>query len=175
MSFSDALIVHAIQIAVMEHSEPNAAEVRGVCERRAVSAAYYALFHRITDSAATLIAPNVPSQVNHRILRWFEHAEMKKVCGRFMQEKLSQPLLNLIGDSASADLQNVASSFIKLQEARHSADYDLGYSLTTEEARQLVLLAVSAMGAWDTIANTAEANIFILSLLMWKNWEKERQ
>jgi hypothetical protein len=32
------------------------------------------------------------------------------------------------------------------------------------------------MASWDEIANSAEANIFILSLLMWKNWEeKERR
>lgn len=148
--------------------------MRRVCERRAVSAAYYALFHRITDKAAALIAPNVPEEANHRVQRWFEHAEMKKVCGRFMQAKLDQPLLNLIGNAASADLQNVASSFIKLQEARHSADYDLSYSLTTEEVRQFIRLAAAAMDSWDHIANSAEANIFILSLLMWKNWEKER-
>jgi hypothetical protein len=121
-----------------------------------------------------LIAPNVPVQTNHRIQRWFEHAEMKKVCGRFLPTKLEQPLLDLIGTTASHDLQNVARSFIKLQEARHSADYDLGYSLTSAEARQLVLLAVGAMASWDNIASSAEANIFILSLLMWKNWEKER-
>jgi len=148
--------------------------MRSVYERRAVSAAYYALFHHITDGAAALIAPNVPSEVNHRIQRWFEHAEMKKVCGRFTQAKLDQPLRDLIGDTASFDLQNVASSFIKLQETRHDADYDLSYSLTTKEARQLVLFAVDAMASWDKIANTAEANIFILSLLMWKNWDKER-
>jgi len=166
--------MHAMQIAVMEHSGPNAEEVRNVCERRAVSAAYYALFHHITDSAATLIAPNVPSDTNHRIQRWFEHAEMKKICGRFMQAKLDRPLLDLIGDAASFNLQNVASSFIKLQEARHGADYDLSYSLTTKEARQLILLSVGAMASWDRIANSAEANIFLLSLLMWKNWERER-
>jgi uncharacterized protein (UPF0332 family) len=149
--------------------------MRSVCERRAVSAAYYALFHHITDSAAALIAPNVPSEANRRVQRWFEHAEMKKVCGYFVKAKLDQPLLNLIGDTASSDLQNVASSFIQLQEARHGADYDLSYSLTTKEARHLILLAVGAMASWDHIANSAEANIFILSLLMWKNWkEKER-
>jgi len=148
--------------------------MRNISERRAVSAAYYALFHHINGGAAGLIAPNVSAKTNHRIQRWFEHAEMKKVCGRFLHTKLDQPLLDLIGNSASAELQNVARSFIKLQEARHSADYDLSYSLTTAEARQLILLAVGAMASWDQIASTPEANIFVLSLLMWKNWEKER-
>lgn len=99
---------------------------------------------------------------------------MKRVCGRFLAKKLDQPLLDLIGATASPFLQNVARSFITLQEARHSADYDLSYALAPNEARLLVLQALQAMKAWDQIANSAEANIFILSLLMWKNWEKER-
>ncbi len=99
---------------------------------------------------------------------------MKKVCGRFLQASLDQPLLNLIGNTASSEMQNVASSFNKLQEARHRADYDLSYMLSSEEARELVFIAASAMQSWDVIANSAEANIFILSLLMWKNWEKDR-
>jgi hypothetical protein len=158
----------------MEHSGPKSEEMRNVCSCRAVSAAYYALFRHINSSAAGLIAPNVPAETNYRIQRWFEHAEMKKVCGRFLQASLDQPLLNLIGNTASSEMQNVASSFNKLQEARHRADYDLSYMLSSEEARELVFIAASAMQSWDVIANSAEANIFILSLLMWKNWEKDR-
>jgi hypothetical protein len=30
------------------------------------------------------------------------------------------------------------------------------------------------MTSWDLMANSAEANIFVLSLLLWKNWEKDR-
>jgi len=174
VSFSRALLTHALNLAVMEHSGPRQEEMTNVFERRAVSAAYYALFHHITGGAVDLIAPNVRIETNHRIQRWFEHAEMKRVCGRFVSTKLDKPLLDLIGDSASSDLRNVAQSFITLQEARHSADYDLSYSFTSAEARQLVLLAVGAMSSWDHIAASAEANIFILSLLMWKNWDKDR-
>jgi uncharacterized protein (UPF0332 family) len=149
-----------------------AADLRDVSRRGAVSAAYYALFHHINGKAVDLIAPNVQSETNHRIQRWFEHAEMKKVCGRFLQTKLDQPLLGLIGPTASSELQDVASSFIKLQDERHSADYDLSYSLSSEEAHRLIRRAVTAVASWDVVANSAEANIFILSLLMRKNWEK---
>ena len=121
-----------------------------------------------------MIAPNVHLETNHRIQRWFEHLEMKTVCGRFLKTKLDQPLLGLIGPAASPEMQHVASSFIKLQDARHRADDDLSYSLSSQESHQLIRLAVTAMDSWDRIANSAEANIFILSLLMWKNWEKER-
>jgi uncharacterized protein (UPF0332 family) len=151
-----------------------ATDLRDVSHRRAVSTVYYALFHHINGKAADLIAPNVHLDTHHRIQRWFEHAEMKKVCGRFLQTRLDQPLLGLIGPTASPGMQHVASSFNELQAARHSADYDLSYSLSSQEAHRLIRLAVTAMASWDEIANSAEANIFILSLLMWKNWEKDR-
>lgn len=141
-------------------------ELRDVSRRRAVSTVYYALFHHINGKAAALIAPNVLPDTNHRIQRWFEHLEMKKVCVRFLQTKLDQPLLGLIGPTASPEMQHVASSFNELQAARHSADYDLSYSLSSQEAHRLIRLAVTAMASWDEIANSAEANIFILSLLM---------
>jgi uncharacterized protein (UPF0332 family) len=142
--------------------------------RRAVSAAYYAVFHKITGDAAALIAPNVSLDIKHRIQRWFDHGEMKKICGRFTKTSLDQPLLDLVGQTASDDLQLVASAFNSLQEQRHSADYDLAYQFRWREARLTVELSVRAMGAWERIKDSAEANIFILSLLMWKNWEKER-
>jgi hypothetical protein len=149
-------------------------QARSVCERRAVSAAYYALFHHLNGSAVNRIAPHVRPEVGHRVQRWFDHSEMKRVCGRFLSTKLDKPLLELIGESASVEMRNVAQSFMTLQEARHSTDYDLGYKLSSDEAQHLILLALVAMDSWDRIANTHEANIFILSLLMWKNWEKER-
>ena len=147
---------------------------REVDLRRVTSASYYALFHQINEDAAALLAPNVPAGTNHRIQRWFDHGEMKKICGRFMASKFEAPLLDLIGPSASSDLQSVARSFVLLQEARHSADYDLSYVLTEPEAIKHFRLAMEAIEAWDRLQGSAEANIFILSLLMWKNWERDR-
>jgi len=171
LSFSEDLILHAISLLPdIEHQEYR----NDVSLRRAVSASYYALFHNINSKAVELIAPNVPAETNYRIQRWFEHAEMKRICGRFLPAKLDQPLRDLIGETASVDLQNVARSFIQLQDARHRADYDLSYDLTWEQARQYIELSVGAIGAWERISSSAEANIFILSLLLWKNWDKDR-
>lgn len=171
MSFGTDLLSHAIELLGSDllETEPNE-----ISCRRAVSASYYGLFHQINDDAANLIAPNVPTVTKHRIQRWFDHAEMKRICSRFLPTNLDQPLLDLIGPSSTPDLQTVARSFIQLQDARHRADYDLSYKLDLKQARQHVELAVSALQAWRHIEGTAEANIFILSLLMWKNWDKER-
>lgn len=68
----------------------------------------------------------------------------------------------------------LALSFIQLQDARHSADYDLSYVLTDEIAWDIFEQASEAIAAWQRISTSAEANIFILSLLLWKNWDRER-
>ncbi len=170
MSFSDQLLLLSFDLL----SRDSGLAESDVTRRRAVSTAYYALFHRITGDAVHLIAPNVPDVTNHRIQRWFDHAEIKKVCSRFLPNALEKPLRELIGPTASLDMQNVASTFVRLQDARHGADYDLSYVLSHTEAWRLVLDASAATASWERIKDSAEANIFILSLLMWKNWEKER-
>jgi len=156
--------------------ESDAANPDQAALRRAVSSSYYALFHQIKADAVKLIAPNVPEAINHRIQRWFDHAEMRRVCAKFLNDKLDQPLLGLIGSVTPKELQQVCRTFIELQDARHRADYDLGYSLTPKECFQFIDGSAAAIGTWRDINDSAEANIFILSLLMWKNWEdKERR
>jgi hypothetical protein len=171
VSFGVDLLSHAIELVGSDSLETEPNEINF---RRAISASYYGLFHQINGAAVDLIAPNVPTVTKHRIQRWFDHGEMKRICSRFLPAQLDQPLLDLIGPSSTADLQTVARSFIQLQEARHRADYDLSYKLDLQQARQHVELAITAFESWRRIEGTAEANIFILSLLMWKNWEKER-
>lgn len=168
-----------LSLGLLEHADSLLKNIEedtssDVCLRRAVSASYYALFHKLNGDAAALIAPHVDLETNRRIQRWFEHAEMKRNCSRFLGEKLGQPLLGLIGPQASTELKTVCRSFIELQEARHSADYDLNYDLDRDKASEYVRTAMIAFTAWQRISNSAEANIFILSLLLWKNWDRER-
>ncbi len=169
MSLPHDLMEQAEHLAKREPRRPRQASLR-----RAVSASYYGLFHLLSGAAANLVGPNVTPEVNHRIQRWMDHGEMKRVCGRFLASQLSNPLFDLIGASASTQMQTVASAFIELQDARHRADYDLSWTITRNEASQFIGLAWDAFDAWKAIETSAEANIFILSLLMWKNWEKER-
>lgn len=140
--------------------------------RRAVSTAYYAVFHLLNAEAVSLLAPNVDEPTRHRMRRWFDHNEMKIVCGKFLPSTLGAPLNDLIGTSASSHLQLVARSFISLQEARHQADYDTSLNFTRTQAQAHVQQAQEAFDSWRRIRKTSEANVFILSLLLWKNWEK---
>ena len=99
---------------------------------------------------------------------------MKRICKEFASPSLQPPFRDLLTGGVSENLQTVAVNFIKLQEARHSADYDLEYQLSWEQATEFIKLAASGIGAWERINRSAEAYIFGLSLLLRKNWERER-
>ena len=99
---------------------------------------------------------------------------MKRICVRFTADRLEFPLRDLLGEASSADLKTVALAFVQLQDARHRADYDLSYGVAESSAWELFELATEADQAWERLQGSAEANIFILSLLLWKNWERER-
>ncbi|MDQ2802961.1 MAG: hypothetical protein M3Y41_09870 [Pseudomonadota bacterium] len=51
--------------------------------RRAVSAAYYALFHLFTEDGADRIAHGSSGVVRARVARAYEHAQMRRVCDLF--------------------------------------------------------------------------------------------
>jgi len=139
-----------------------------------VSAAYYALFHLLAHAAATIVAPNVGEEVNHRIQRWLDHSEMKRICGRFLATQFTQPLLDLIGRSASVDMQLVARTFVQLQDARHSADYDLSWSVTRGEALQFIAAVQEAFGRVGSPGAKRRSEHLSAFAADVENWERER-
>jgi hypothetical protein len=39
------------------------------------------------------------------------------------------------------------------------------------QTKEFLGMAVEAIAGWDRIAHSAESNIFVVSLLLWKKWE----
>jgi hypothetical protein len=68
----------------------------------------------------------------------------------------------------------VAQAFIKLQEARHDADYNLETIWTKLAAQEFVQVSRDASGAWSRIRRSHEANVFALVLISAKLFDKER-
>ncbi len=100
---------------------------RPVWLRRAVSSAYYALFHDLTRQAAVHLLPHDSPQHQLGVARTFRHQNMKEVCeqvaGRHGKpNRYVQPLVQSLASTPTA---RVADCFCDLQEvARHRADYD---------------------------------------------------
>src|SRR5437899_1512054 len=79
--------------------------------RRAVSAAYYALFHHLCEAAVRQIAPYASATAANPIHRWLNHGEMRKICSEFASSTLNPPLRNLLGNAASEKNANAGGKF----------------------------------------------------------------
>ena len=131
MALHHDLLAQAKDLANLEPTRP-----KQVSLRRAVSSAYYALFHLLVDCGSTRLAgpANTPlgEEVNHGAHRWFDHGGVKRVCqwvqGRGTPEgvnALFKPLPPAAGQQprdrpfstlVSRELRAVADAYIDLQE-----------------------------------------------------------
>lgn len=152
--------------------------------RRAASTAYYALFHRIIAEAGRLLATEENQALGALVGRAFSHNDMKRACKSFVGKPLPQELLLFWPDGSPIPpaLRTVATTFIKVQEIRHQADYQVNQAFVFEgEGNQgpavsnLVGLVAKAFSAWDDLCrdDPRAARIFLLALLLGKHWKRD--
>lgn len=102
--------------------------------KRAMSTAYYAMFHALCRNCAdSLVGPEgTPGRSRrawNQAYRAVEHGYAKNQC----KDKVM--------DDFPETIRNFAIHFVQLQELRHEADYDPAISFTIQEARKAI---------WDT-------------------------
>ena len=135
--------------------------------RRAVSTAYYAVFHCILRAAADrFMGRSEAVSAGYALLyRSFDHRHMKTVCGALRASTLKERFRrHLRGDSVSQEVRGFAGIFEELQDARHTADYDPVASLVTSDVVALIEAAVVAMDTFDRVAPEEKSDV--LALLM---------
>jgi len=175
MSFPQDLLEQANHLANREKKRPKQASLR-----RSISTSYYALFHLLTTDATAIVGADMTLAARQVMVRWFKHGDMKRVCNFFSTAKAHtnkdapRQLASMLGPSVSADLQSVASAFIKLQEARHEADYNLAKTWNRLTAQQHVDVARGAFEAWAKLKKSHEANVFAIALISIRLFDKER-
>lgn len=145
----------------MRNSEPNQANVR-----RAVSSAYYALFHLLIRDA--ILNWKHPSH-RSRLARTFDHKRMKEASTAFLKEP------GKIQNQESADtdpeqvlrfrLSTVTQAFVDLQQARHRADYEIDELFQPLDAAIDVAQARLAFLAWSEVKDEPLAQRYLYSLL----------
>jgi uncharacterized protein (UPF0332 family) len=165
MAFHDDLLEQARVLARLDKRRPKQANLR-----RAVSAAYYALFHLLTNEGARKITPAGPQRLLSQVSRAFEHATMRHVCKSLLAP--NSALVTAFHLRPTDDLRAVAEAFNSLQDARHTADYDLSSNLDRDDAVLNIRLAESAFAAWHRVRASDEANVFLVALLMKKEWPR---
>lgn len=149
------------QAHALVHKEPR--KPRQASLRRAVSAAYYALFHLLISEA---VSNWKRKEFRGVLARAFDHGAMKSASNRLQDRRL----FPFTGENPNVvkALRYVAETFVQLQEKRHIADYDNGAFWTKTEARAQVTSAQKAFADWQNIRDEPIAQAYLISLLVKK-------
>lgn len=167
MSLHMDLLSQARRLAKLDPQRPRQANLR-----RAVSSAYYALFHYLIDQACRTVIDTHQVNLPYRqvIARSFEHGSMKQACKVFGGGTLPQFVLRGLpaGFSVPSRIRNAASTFVDLQELRHTADYDLTRNFTRSEVLTLVQLSDQARVLFHSESDRVKKKFFLACLMTWK-------
>ncbi|MEX2647574.1 MAG: hypothetical protein WD673_01015 [Alphaproteobacteria bacterium] len=125
------MIVTARRLARARPKKPRQADLK-----RAISTAYYALFHALAQNAADCLAgtgAKRPAKAWSQAYRALEHGFAKSACEQ--ARSLGFP----------PTICSCADAFVTLQQARHDADYDPHYRVLRDEALAAIALAEQAI------------------------------
>ncbi|MDQ6744714.1 MAG: hypothetical protein M3Z27_01635 [Actinomycetota bacterium] len=131
--------------------------------RRAVSTAYYAVFHAITERVAAIVFPSADDAFQRRIRRWIGHGDIRTVARWVSQLKGTSsgsppPHIQQLlapGGSQLLDLITffLADGFLELNDKREQADYDHDAVFTRPDTRGHIALAKAVVATAQTVDN----------------------
>ena len=158
MSFPRDLLSLAEHLAVREPKRPRQSSLR-----RAISTAYYAVFHLLADGCARRFAR--VSRLRPLFVRYVDHASLRRACEPFRHRdahrwKPPQPW-DVAWDPSRQmkhGIKAIAEEVWELQQRRHEADYDLMQRMTREDAKQAVERARNVFTLWEEINRFTESN-----------------
>jgi uncharacterized protein (UPF0332 family) len=151
MPFAEDLLEQAQHLATREQGDPKQASLR-----RAVSTAYYALFHLLIDEAVSQWSVERQRSI---LARTFDHSKMKGICDGVLESVKG-------GGSLPTELNTVALNFIRLQQHRHVADYDNAKNWSRTDVENVLRPATDAFEAWQAIRTGDAAKDFLLQLFL---------
>lgn len=142
------LLEQARKLATAEKGRP-----RQVSLRRAVSSAYYSLFHLLVRDTARSLVPKSDQQLRLLLPRAFIHEEMATACRTFAAGGTLPAVIQQVYRALTVPpkLRAVAQAFVDLQKARHDADYATHLPWTRTMALTEVERAEQASKDWDAI------------------------
>ncbi len=153
--------------------------------RRAVSAAYYSVFHLLLDEFAKQVLPTLRRSV--------QHGAMAEACNIVIhvhqQQQSSNPkwsfdkptgvkgtkvIVPLCGIRISVELFEVATNFVALQNARHVADYAHPHRTTRQDVLSELAKCDAIHTAWETCRARRDAKAFLMMFILDIEKLKER-
>lgn len=162
------LLALAKDLATLDKRRP-----RQVSLRRAVSTAYYALYHQLLDTAVRRMFPDSCDRaLRDAAARSFTHGAMKRLAIQALKppQKRERRYNDVLGaQCVSEDLQDVCQTLLTLQAAREKADYDLspGARQVRSDVSALLRNVERVSAVWRTISATAEGRRFVLALVLY--------
>jgi hypothetical protein len=167
MSLHDDLLEQAAHLARWDPRKPRQASLR-----RAVSTAYYALFHLLVREASARLVTEPKLRI--MIARVFDHGEMKRASAGFASGSLPPHIQEAAGTGVAVppDLRLIAQAFSDLQVVRHLADYDLGRKWKRAESLKLVGQAERAFAAWERVRGQPIATVYLVALVLNKRRDR---
>lgn len=170
MAYADDLLQQARQLAQIDPRRPKQANVR-----RAVSAAYYAVFHEVVARAvgSVLSGNEASGAVGARLRRVVDHRSVLKSAKWFtMPPRSISPAVQAMRSTSGSEqppvdpaLAHACRLFIRLYEQRHRADYDLTGAFSRDEAIRLIDNAEAAIQTLRALEPRGDALIFLLGCL----------
>ncbi|MGD9538531.1 MAG: hypothetical protein AB7P52_11440 [Alphaproteobacteria bacterium] len=133
--------------------------------RRAISSAYYGLFHMVLTAAADEFvgAARRGTTRYDLVYRKVDHSTLRKLCLHVVQRSDGiEPYAP--ADGFDRRIIDLARGIVELQQKRHSADYDPSYKVNRADAAAAIRLARSASD--DLQRSGPEQRLAFLTLLL---------
>jgi hypothetical protein len=160
MAFPDDLLELA-----KDHANLHPESAHQASLRRAVSTAYYALFHLlISETTAKWARPELRAILG----RCFDHRPMK-MASQTKVDQINAAFKGIPPEDAektvAIHLRTVANAFIQAQQRRNDADYIMAKEWTPVEVDAQIASVSEAFKKWDMIRDEALAQAYLVSLL----------
>jgi uncharacterized protein (UPF0332 family) len=127
---------------------------RTIYLRRAISTAYYAVFHKVTQHSVQHLLGDSWGSKHAAVARWITHTDLEKLA------KAANGQGNAALSSAlapvDAAVQDLMQNFIDLQSNRHAADYNDDFDVTKAMTLTYVDMAGSSVVDADALYSDSE-------------------
>jgi uncharacterized protein (UPF0332 family) len=161
------LLEQAVTLARLDLRRPKQANLR-----RAISSAYYSVFHLLVDEACRVQIGSVSNQAQFRQVlgRAFTYGIMKEACKSFGGGTLKRGVAKGLSVTFNipAEIRELADTFVDLQENRHLADYDLTERFKRADVLVLIAEARQHIENFRNLAPSNEKQFFLACLWAWK-------
>jgi hypothetical protein len=161
------LLEQAVRLATLDVRKPKQANLR-----RAISSAYYAVFHLLVDEAcrAQIGAQHNQAPFRQVLGRAFAHGLMKEACKSFGGGTLKKGVAKGLppGFTIPGEIRELAETFVDLQEKRHLADYDLTERFKRSEVLVLIGEVRKYSENFRKLATSNEKRFFLACLWAWR-------